>query len=156
MKKIIIDKNLCMNCLNCSLACMSKNNPHSNNIYDLDLSDESNESMNHIALNSIKSPTPLFCRHCEDPECVKTCISGALTKNKETGYVEYDPSKCASCYMCVLYCEYGILKPSESKNKGKKILKCDMCKDREMPECVKHCPTGAIRYEEVENEVKKA
>ena len=41
-----------------------------------------------------------FVEHCEKPECVFTCMTGAMHKDKETGYVTYDSSKCASCYMC--------------------------------------------------------
>lgn len=148
MKKIKINKDLCDSCLNCTLACMSSHNSMSKDIYDLDLQDESNESRNHIAIDFNNKAIPVFCRHCEEPECVHTCMSGALTKNPDTGYVEYNSEKCASCYMCVMSCEYGVLKPSE-KHKLL-ILKCDMCKDKGTPQCVQMCPTGALTFEEAD------
>lgn len=148
MKRIKINKDLCDSCLNCTLACMSSHNPDSKSIYDLDLQDNRNEARNHIALGRNKKAIPVFCRHCNEPECVNTCMSSALTKNRETGFVEYNPEKCASCYMCVISCEYGVLKPSD-RNKCN-ILKCDMCKDKDTPQCVANCPTGALTYEEVD------
>ena len=37
-------------------------------------------------------------------------MTGAMHKNPETGFVEYDKDHCASCYMCIMSCPYGILK----------------------------------------------
>ncbi|CAH2214900.1 4Fe-4S dicluster domain-containing protein [Tepidibacter aestuarii] len=139
MNRIMVDKSLCEGCLNCVLACMVKKG-NAENIYDLDLEDNKNESMNHISLDKDKNPTPIFCRHCEEPECAITCMSGAMTKNKETGVVEYNEDKCASCFMCIMSCPYGVLKADDDKKKV--VLKCDMCGGT--PACVNECPTGAI------------
>lgn len=147
MKRIKIDQSLCEGCMNCVLACMEEHNSNGKSIYDLDLTDISNESRNHISVNSNNKYTPLFCRHCDEPECVATCMSGAMQKDKITGIVSYDETKCASCFMCIISCPYGILK-SDDKTK-KIILKCDLCKHRETPRCVENCPTGAIYLEEV-------
>lgn len=148
MKRIMIDKALCMGCLNCTLACMSEHNEKGKSIYDLDLENIKNESRNHIELDYHSKPSPIFCRHCTEPECVITCMSGAMTKDTETGFVSYDENKCASCFMCVMSCPFGVLKADEETKKV--IIKCDMCNGRETPRCVENCPTGAIYVMEVD------
>lgn len=149
MKRIMIDKSLCTGCLNCTLACMSEHSTISKSLYDLKLSDKHNESRNHIAIDKNGNPTPIFCRHCDDPKCAETCMSGAMTKDDITGYVTYNKEKCASCYMCVMSCPFGVLKTDDLTKK--EIVKCDMCGGREIPRCVESCPVGAIRLMEVTN-----
>lgn len=84
------------------------------------------------------------CRHCEEPLCVKGCISGALTQ--QNGVISINQEKCVGCYTCVLSCPYGAITPSE---KGA-MQKCELCVKTEagVPQCVSHCPNGAIVYEE--------
>jgi len=116
--------------------------------YDLNLIDSELESRNTILLDSKKKYKPLFCRHCAKPACVGTCMSGALTKDAESGHVYYDRNKCAQCFMCVMNCPFGVLKPDRST--GTYIVKCDFCVNAGgEPSCVKRCPSGAIRVEEV-------
>ena len=80
-------------------------------------------------------------------------MTGAMHKNPETGFVEYDKDRCASCYMCIMSCPYGILKYDSIHHK--EIMKCNMCVHRSpdgktpMPMCVEKCPMQAITLEEV-------
>ncbi|XUW99306.1 4Fe-4S dicluster domain-containing protein [Wukongibacter sp. M2B1] len=145
MKRIKVEKDLCMACLNCVLGCMAEHNEKGKSIYDLDLEDRTNEGRNHIELDKNKYPAPIICRHCEEPECVYTCMSGAMTKNKDTGMVAYDEEKCSSCFMCIMSCPYGVLKADDVEKKI--VLKCDMCHDREIPRCIENCPTGCLSVE---------
>ncbi|MBC2580462.1 4Fe-4S dicluster domain-containing protein [Clostridium sp. DJ247] len=147
MNRIIIDKDLCSSCLNCYVACVAEHNENSKSMLDVDLEDIKNEGRNHIALDSEGKPVPIFCRHCDEPECVNTCMSGAMTKDRNTGVVSCNKEQCASCFMCVMSCPYGVLKP-DTKTK-KVVVKCDMCNGRETPRCVENCPTGAIYLQEV-------
>lgn len=148
LKRIKVDRDLCMACLNCVLACMAEHNEKGKSIYDLDLEDVSNGSRNHIELDKNKCPTPIICRHCEEPECVYTCMSGAMTKDKKSGLVLYDEEKCSSCFMCIMACPYGVLKVDEVEKRV--VLKCDMCGDREIPRCVESCTTGCLSIGEDE------
>ena len=147
MKRIMIDKEKCMACLGCILGCMAEHNEKGKSIYDLDLEDRTNESRNHIELDQKQNPIPIVCRHCEEAECVITCMSGAMTKNDETGLVEYDKDRCAACFMCVMSCPYGVLKPDRVNKKV--IMKCDMCDNKDIPRCVECCPTKALYMVEV-------
>ena len=104
MKRIIIDAEKCDGCKSCSLACMQAHRTDEGDIYTLDLNDPSNESRNYIYRQPDGSYRPIFCRHCDEPECVLSCMSGALTKDPESGHVFYDKEKCGSSYMCVMNC----------------------------------------------------
>lgn len=142
MNRIMIDKTLCQGCLNCTLACIAEHSSEVKTIYDIDLQDSSNESRCYIALDKDGKPTPIFCRHCDEPECVAACMSGAMSKDLKSGIVSYNEKKCASCFMCVMSCPYGVLKADEENSKV--ILKCDLCSGREVPRCVENCPNEAI------------
>lgn len=81
-------------------------------------------------------------------ECVKSCMSGALRKDPESGHVFYDEDRCGSCFMCVMNCPFGVLKPDSVTNS--KVIKCDFCVNAGgEPSCVAACPTKAIYVEEV-------
>ena len=84
------------------------------------------------------------CRHCEDPICVKSCISGALQKHD--GRITVDKEKCIGCLTCILVCPYGAI--SES---GEGVVqKCELCLENSCgaPACVTGCPNRALVYEE--------
>ena len=147
MKRIMIDYQKCDGCKNCSIACMQAHRETQGTVYDLDLTDPRNESLDRILKDADGQYKPLFCRHCDDPKCVESCMSGALYKDPESGHVFYDETRCGSCFMCVMNCPYGIPKPDVTR---KKIVKCDFCNDREEgPACVAACPKKAIYVEEV-------
>ncbi|MDO4273242.1 MAG: 4Fe-4S dicluster domain-containing protein [Eubacteriales bacterium] len=149
MKRIFIDAAKCDGCKNCTVACMQAHRPDAGTIYDLDLTDIRCESRNHIVISPDGSYKPIFCRHCDQPECVLSCMSGALAKDPETGHVLYDEKKCGSCFMCVMNCPYGVLKPDTATRT--KVIKCDFCKDDpEGPSCVRACPKQAIFVQEVD------
>lgn len=83
------------------------------------------------------------CRHCEEPLCVFSCITGAMYVS-EDGSIVNNPDKCVGCLTCILVCPYGAISRDES---GKKIVsKCDLCADREIPACVENCPNEALIY----------
>ena len=84
------------------------------------------------------------CRHCEEPLCVKSCISGALSVHD--GVIEIDQNKCVGCYTCIMACPYGAVVPSDEGV----IQKCELCINNSCgePARVKGCPNHAIVFEE--------
>jgi len=84
------------------------------------------------------------CRHCEEPLCVKGCITGALTI--KDGVITIDKSRCVGCYTCILSCPFGAVMPSDEGV----IQKCELCLKNAngQPACVQGCPNNAIVYEE--------
>jgi carbon-monoxide dehydrogenase iron sulfur subunit len=148
MKRIIIDQDKCDGCKNCSVACMQAHRENPGTVYDLDFLDPKNEARHTIVTNGKGGYVPIFCRHCSLPECVAACMSGALSKDPKTGHVQYDEKRCGTCFMCVMSCPYGNIKPDKATHK--KIVKCDFCvNDDESPNCVKSCPKKAIHVEEI-------
>jgi carbon-monoxide dehydrogenase iron sulfur subunit len=88
------------------------------------------------------------CRHCCDPQCVRACISGALSIG-EDGLVTVDKDRCIGCFTCVLTCPYGCVMPSDD---GHVVQKCELCLKNTVgaPACAANCPNYAIVYEERE------
>lgn len=148
MKRIIVEYEKCDGCKNCSVACMQAHRKDEGTVYDLDLTNPENESRNFILKDKNGNYRPIFCRHCDEPECVLSCMSGALKKDEVTGLVTYDEKKCGSCFMCVMSCPFGVLKPDNVTRT--KVIKCDFCQETGgEPSCVKACPKQAIHVEEV-------
>jgi len=148
MKRIMIDASKCDGCKNCALACMdSHRRDGKEGVETLDFNSPMTVARNEIVCGVNGGYLPMFCRHCTEPACANSCMSGALQKDEETGHVKYDEAKCGSCFMCVMNCPYGIPKISDDRTK---IIKCDFCNDRpEGPACVLACPKQAIYVEEV-------
>ena len=157
MKRIIIDQDKCDGCKNCSVACMQahremkpdcKSGGILGTFYDLDFLDPKNEARHAIVANNKGGYIPVFCRHCAVPDCVNACMSGALKKDSASGHIQYDEKRCGKCFMCVMSCPYGNIKPDKASRT--KIVKCDFCRgDNEEPNCVKSCPKKAIHVEEI-------
>jgi len=104
---------------------------------------------NRVVISSEGVNSPIFCRNCDLPECTYTCMTGAMYKDIETVlFVTYDKDRCASCYMCIMACPYGVLKADRLEQT--EIMKCDMCLSHKSktPQCVEKCPMQAITLEE--------
>jgi carbon-monoxide dehydrogenase iron sulfur subunit len=84
------------------------------------------------------------CRHCDEPLCVKGCLTGALSVRD--GVISIDRDKCVGCCTCVVSCPYGAVTPTEDGV----VQKCELCVNNRSgePLCVKGCPNAAIVCEE--------
>jgi len=69
------------------------------------------------------------------------CPGGALTKNEQTGVVEWDESRCIGCRMCTQACIFAGVTYNPASGR---VMKCDLCQGD--PECVKACSRGALEY----------
>lgn len=83
------------------------------------------------------------CRHCSEPLCVKSCISGAMSV--ENGVIRVDKDKCVGCYSCIMACPYGAVLPGPEDP----VLKCELCtQNGGQPACTAGCPNNAIVFEQ--------
>lgn len=86
----------------------------------------------------------LACNHCERPECVRVCPTGAMHKNG-LDLVCVDAQKCIGCGYCTVACPYHA--PSIDRF-TRQSSKCDGCADRvargARPVCVEACPLRAL------------
>jgi anaerobic dimethyl sulfoxide reductase subunit B (iron-sulfur subunit) len=130
----------CTGCMACMVACLDQN----------DLPPDA-ASLRQVTLYEPDTPEPsapwwmsLACQHCEDAPCMQACITGAIYRCEETGFVKLDSALCVGCHTCGLACPFGAPRFMPDG----KMHKCDFCAGRVseglMPACVQVCPTGAL------------
>jgi carbon-monoxide dehydrogenase iron sulfur subunit len=149
MKRLYVIKEKCNGCMSCVVACQ-KAHAHSELYAPIRESEPA-----RIYIQTVhNAPIPLACHHCEEPACVRACMSGAMQKDEVTGIVsnEGNAQQCVGCWMCVMVCPYGVI--STKKDGDRKVaVKCDLCRHLGAPACVGACPSGAVVWMN-ETEVK--
>jgi carbon-monoxide dehydrogenase iron sulfur subunit len=143
MKRIYVNEKWCLACHLCEYYCAFANSD-GDNMYKM-LKDIVIRPRIKIEQKDDVS-FAVSCRHCTDPLCVKSCITGAFSITD--GVIIIDRDKCVGCYTCVLSCPYGAISPSEDGV----MQKCELCTRNAAgcPQCVSGCPNNAIIYEETE------
>lgn len=141
MKRVYADEKWCLGCHLCEYNCAFANSGQDNMVRAL--KDKPIYPRIHVEEND-NSTYAVSCRHCEDPICVKSCISGALSK--QDGVIKIDREKCIGCLTCILVCPYGAL----SQGEAGVVQKCELCLENACgaPACVAGCPNRALVYEE--------
>ena len=147
MKRVYPDKEFCIGCHLCEVACVTAHSKSKDVViaHNVERGETGLSPCKRVFEKGIIS-VAISCRHCDEPSCVAACISGGLHKDPETGRTVYDREKCVGCWSCLMACPYGAIRrhPTEGK-----IIKCDLCVDRpEGPACVAACPNQALKYEE--------
>ena len=135
MKRVYVKEEWCLGCHLCEYNCAFANS----GLSDMATALKGKKIFPRISVDGDDS-----IHHCEDPLCVKSCISGAL--HLENGRICIDKNKCIGCFSCILVCPYGALSVSEHGT----AQKCELCLENTCgePACVKGCPNRAIVYEE--------
>ncbi len=141
MKRIYVNEKWCLGCHLCEYYCAFANSDENDMVKAL------KDIVIHPRIKIEEKNGISFavsCRHCEEPLCVKGCITGALTI--KDGVIQIDSKKCVGCYTCILSCPYGAVMPSDHGV----VQKCELCTKNQSgdPACVKGCPNKAIVYEE--------
>jgi Fe-S-cluster-containing dehydrogenase component len=163
---LVLDLDICVGCHACAVACKEWNdggefgplpdeNPYGaqplgvwfNRVhtYEIEPAEKSKPAMTvHF---------PRSCLHCETPDCVTVCPTGASYKRAEDGIVLVDEDKCIGCKLCSWACPYGAREYSATRGV---MQKCTLCVDRiynesfeevdRQPACVMACPTRARHF----------
>ena len=141
MKRIYVKEKRCLGCHLCEYYCAYANSGVSNMVKALK-GVKINPRIHIEEENGVSFA--VSCRHCKDPLCVKSCITGSL--RVVDGVVTFNKEKCVGCYTCILSCPYGAVMPSENGV----IQKCELCIKNSCgsPACVSGCPNQAIVFEE--------
>ncbi len=142
MKRVFVNEEWCLGCHLCEYNCAYANSGMTDMVKAL----KNKKIFPSIRVECAGKITyAVSCRHCTDPLCVKSCISGALSKDAD-GTVRIDKSKCVGCFTCILVCPYGAITHDE---KGA-VSKCELCLRNACgtPACVSGCPNRAIVFEE--------
>jgi Fe-S-cluster-containing dehydrogenase component len=162
---LVIDLDTCVGCHACAVACKEWNdggqfgplpdehayekNPLGvwfNRVHSYEVSGTEKTSAMTVHF-------PRSCLHCETPDCVTVCPTGASYKRAEDGIVLVDEDKCIGCQLCAWACAYGAREFSEQRGV---MQKCTLCVDRiynesfeeydRQPACVMACPTRARHF----------
>ena len=141
MKRIYVKEKWCLGCYLCEYYCAYANSGVSDMVKALK-GVKINPRIRIEEENGVSFA--VSCRHCKDPLCVKSCITGSL--RIVDGVITFNKEKCVGCYTCILSCPYGAVMPSE----GGVIQKCELCIKNSCgsPACVRGCPNQAIVFED--------
>lgn len=140
-RKIKVREEVCIGCRLCEIYCIVQHSKSKDIIKAF--KEEQPRPLSRVLVEEQRPVSfALQCRHCDDAPCVAACITGAMTKDEETGAVMHDSDKCVGCWMCIMVCPYGAVQRDLS---GKKVVsKCDLCLELAVPACVKNCPNEAL------------
>jgi Fe-S-cluster-containing dehydrogenase component/CRP-like cAMP-binding protein len=139
---LTIDLNLCIRCGNCTRACESRHGYAKMTRRGKKLVRGKEYASQPILL-------PSSCRHCDSPECMIGCPTGAIHR-KPTGEVSIHEF-CIGCSNCAIRCPWDniTMVPTPGRFVGdlatpKIASKCDLCFGYSEANCVHNCPTKAI------------
>lgn len=154
-KRIYAREEVCMACRLCEVHCAVQHSSTKNMIKAF-----KRETTRPVSRCTVEVKGALsfsfMCRHCEEPSCLYSCVSGAMHREPD-GSVRVDETKCIGCWTCILACQFGAIKRSEQHV----AMKCDLCPGLDTPACVAACPNDALVLAEesdddIAQEVKKA
>ena len=144
MKRIYAKEEVCIGCRLCEVHCIVQHSK-SKDIIKAFMRENPRPVARIVVEEEGAKSFGMQCRHCEDPVCVYSCISGAMQRNPD-GTVLPDEDKCIGCWTCVMVCPYGAIKRTPTAKPV--ATKCDMCAGLEVPACVANCPNGALEVRE--------
>lgn len=130
MKTLMINPSRCIGCLNCELACASRDWPE---YFPA-------PAKINVAFFNDGGQVPVACFQCDSAPCLSVCRTGAL-KRDEHGVIKVKSERCIGCRMCVMTCPFGNVVYSQA---AKRAVKCDQCGGE--PKCAAACPSRAIEF----------
>ena len=101
---LVMDMDLCIRCGNCSLACHRVHGQSRllrRGIHITRPVKPESRSIQHVL-------APSVCLHCQDPECLTGCPTGAIGRFSE-GQIDIDPETCIGCGDCATQCPYNAI-----------------------------------------------
>ncbi len=101
---LVMDMDLCIRCGNCSLACHKVHGQSRllrRGIHIERPVKPKSKSIQHVL-------APAVCLHCQDPECLTGCPTGAIGRFPN-GQIDIDPKTCIGCGDCATQCPYNAI-----------------------------------------------
>jgi Fe-S-cluster-containing dehydrogenase component len=151
---LVIDLDTCVGCQACATSCKEWNtggysapltdqepygaDPHGawlNRVHAFEVGEGASSQTVHF---------PRSCLHCEEPDCVTVCPTGASYKRAEDGIVLINPDTCIGCKLCSWACPYGA--------RVDRIYNEELAQEDRVPACVRACPTGARHFGDLGDE----
>ena len=129
---VVFDPTKCTGCGLCATACA--------NMVGQERKNEARASRVRLFRDAhIGTSFAVLCQHCLDPQCLKACPNGAISKGKD-GIVRMDKRLCVNCGLCLAACPEG----APFRTAQGEVVKCDLCGGD--PACVQACPHQALSY----------
>lgn len=149
MRRVYVNEEVCIGCGLCRLYCLTEHSSSKDMLRAF-----KKETPRAVARIRVETNEALSfsvqCRHCDEPWCVYSCLTGAMHKDPATGIVTVDPTRCIGCWTCIVACPYGALARDHGSHV---VVKCDLCPEHAVPVCVVNCPNEALML--VEQEVSQ-
>lgn len=136
---MVIREKFCIDCERCKDACVKTNHVPSYGFRTTIL--EKRRSLGGEEFET--TFMPVLCNHCNRPPCVRVCPTTATYKDKKTGIVRMNSSRCIGCKTCMTACPYNA---RYFKEEIRAVDKCDFCweerlsKGKTTTACMKACP----------------
>lgn len=138
---LVMDMAKCIRCGNCSLAC---HKVHGNTrLVRRGIHIERPFKPGKAAMQSVLVPS--VCMHCQDPECLTGCPTGAIARFPN-GEIDIEPKTCIGCGDCATQCPYNAISmigrpdPAASARNGRgalsKLLSVFSLRQKKLPEPV--------------------
>jgi len=140
MGRIYVKEEACIGCGLCEVYCRVEHSQSRDAIKAFRRETPGPLPRVHVERNAEVS-FPIQCRHCAEPWCVYSCLTGAMQREPASHRVTLDTQKCIGCWTCVVACPYGALTRDTHR---KTVVKCDLCPGRQVPACVVNCPNEAL------------
>lgn len=149
-KTIFIDKDRCIGCYACQVACKSEHSlaPHPTKPPVCDPKGPELIRVHRVGPEIRNDEVyqyflPFSCMHCLDAPCIRACPRSAIYRDVETGITLVDESKCIGCKFCLWVCPYGAPQFFDGK-----LKLCNLCIHRleegKQTACEAVCPARAI------------
>lgn len=144
MRRVLVREELCIGCGLCRVSCEAHHAGNDDPLKSLKNRLAPPAGGIRIERNGIRCLS-VRCRHCEEAACIQSCLTGALSRDPDSGLVLIDQQRCIGCGTCMLVCPFAAIRRDQQTGK---VVKCDGCRDVEIPRCVSACPNGALIVEE--------
>jgi len=101
---LVMDMDLCIRCGNCSLACHKVHGQSRLLRHGIHIArpvKPNRQSIQHVLLPSV-------CLHCQDPECLTGCPTGAIARFPK-GQIDIHMDTCIGCGDCAVQCPFNAI-----------------------------------------------
>jgi Fe-S-cluster-containing dehydrogenase component/CRP-like cAMP-binding protein len=101
---LVMDMDLCIRCGNCSMACHKVHGQSRllrHGIHIARPTKPKGQAIQHVLMPSV-------CLHCQDPECLTGCPTGAIARFAK-GHIDIDAKTCIGCGDCATQCPYNAI-----------------------------------------------
>ncbi len=142
MRKVKFDKDLCIGCKQCHMACVARHSS-TGDIALVRFERHVTPPRLRIRYDEEKDQMKILrCVMCKKPKCVEACEYDGMVQD-EDGFVHFTED-CIKCLACVEACPFGAIFVEEGDP-----YKCDLCLDYPEPACVQACKVDAMSFEEI-------